>query len=75
MKDYKLYFEPPKELVKLYKEHGLDLEAFNGEGRSALPVPGTFIIDTKGIVRAMKAQTDYKVRMEPADIIKALAAL
>jgi len=75
MKDYKLYFEPPKELVKLYKKHGLDIEAFNGDGRSALPVPGTFIIDQQGIVRAMQAQTNYKIRMEPADIIKALAAL
>jgi peroxiredoxin len=75
MKDYKLYFEPPKELVKLYKKHGLDLEGFNGEGRTALPVPGTFVIDTNGIVRAMTAQTDYKVRMESADIIKALSEL
>ncbi|XPF96035.1 peroxiredoxin-like family protein [Colwellia sp. RE-S-Sl-9] len=75
MKDYKLYFEVPKALVELYKKHGLDLEDFNGEGRTALPVPGTFVIDTKGIVRAMTAQTDYKVRMESADIIKALSEL
>jgi len=75
MKDYKLYFEPPTELVALYKKHGLDLEAFNGEGRTGLPVPGTFVIDAQGVVRAMKAQTDYKIRMEPADILEALAAL
>jgi peroxiredoxin len=75
MKDYKLYFEPSSELVAVYKKHGLDLEGFNGDGRTGLPVPGTFVIDQSGIVRAMKAQTDYKIRMEPADIIKALEAL
>jgi len=75
MKNYKLYFEPSKKLVELYKKHGLDLEGFNGNGRTGLPVPGTFVIDQSGIVRAMKAQTDYKIRMEPADILKALAEL
>jgi len=75
MKDYKLYFEPPQNLVALYKKHGLDLEAFNGKDRTALPVPGTFVIDTQGVVRAMKAQTDYKIRMDSVDIIKALSEL
>lgn len=75
MKSYNLYFEPSKALVDVYKSHGLDLEGFNGNGRTGLPVPGTFIIDQKGIVRAMKAQTDYKIRMEPAEIVKALSSL
>jgi len=72
MKDYKLYFEMPKELLDIYKKHGLDIEAYNGVKRTALPIPGTFVIDQKGIVRAMQAQTDYKIRMEPKDIIQSL---
>ena len=72
MKDYRLYFELPDELVAVYKKHGLDIEAFNGKGRNVLPVPGSFVIDTSGVVRAMHADTDYKQRMEPSAIIDAL---
>ena len=72
MQDYKLYFELPDELVAVYKKHNLNIEGFNGTGRNVLPVPGSFVIDQKGIVRAMQAQTDYKIRMEPAAIIDAL---
>jgi len=72
MKDYQLYFELPAELVDVYKKHGLDIEAFNGKDRNVLPVPGSFVIDTSGVVRAMHADTDYKKRMEPSAIIDAL---
>jgi len=72
MQDYKLYFELPDDLIAVYKKHKLDIEAFNGQGRNVLPVPGSFVIDEKGFVRAMQAQTDYKVRMEPAAIIEEL---
>ena len=72
MKDYKLYFELPADLVEVYKKHGLDIEAFNGKGRNVLPVPGNFVIDTNMIVRAMHTDTDYKERMEPSAIIDAL---
>lgn len=75
MKAYNLYFEVPAKLVKLYKNHGLDLDAFNGKGRHVLPAPGVFVIDQKGVIRAMEASTDYKKRMEPAAILKALASL
>lgn len=72
MQDYKLYFELPADLIAVYKKHKLDIEAFNGPGRNVLPVPGSFVIDKKGIIRAMQAQTDYKIRMEPVTIIDAL---
>jgi peroxiredoxin len=72
MKDYNLYFELPADLVEVYKKHGLDVEAFNGKGRAVLPIPGSFVIDSDGIVRAMHADTDYKTRMEPSTIVNAL---
>ena len=72
MKDYRLYFELPADLVEVYKNHGIDIEAFNGKGRNVLPVPGSFVIDTNGIVRAMFADTDYMKRMEPSVIVDAL---
>ncbi len=72
MKEYKLYFEVSKEVLNIYKKHGLDIEAYNGKNHRALPIPGSFVIDTNGVVRAMQAQTDYKVRMEPKVIIETL---
>ena len=72
MQDYKLYYELPDDLLAVYKAHELDIEAFNGKGRKVLPIPGSFVIDKKGIIRAMHAQTDYTLRMEPAAIIEAL---
>jgi len=72
MKDYQLYIELPDDLLAVYKKHGLDIEAYNGKGRAVIPVPGTFVINQQGIVVAKQAETDYKKRMEPADIIKAL---
>ncbi|MEN8132897.1 MAG: peroxiredoxin-like family protein [Pseudomonadota bacterium] len=76
MRDYRLYFTVPRDLSDLYRDRfGLDLAAYNGPGRYDLPVPGTFVIDHHGIVRAAFADTDYKRRMEPTDIIAALHAL
>ena len=76
MKSYNLYFEVPEELRVLYVENfSLDIAAYNGEGRYGLPVPGTFIIDRQGVIRASFADTDYTKRMEPAAIIEALDKL
>lgn len=75
MQAYKLLYKLSPELVAVYRKHGLDVEEFNGEGRTVLPIPGTYVIDRKGIVRAVHADTDYKKRMEPADIIDVLSKL
>jgi len=75
MKDYKLYFELPDALLTIYKKFDIDIEVFNGEGRNVLPVPASFVIDQKGIVRAMMASTNYQKRMEPQAIIDALKML
>jgi len=76
MQDYRLYFTVSDELSDLYRERfELDLAIYNGPGRYELPVPGTFVIDRSGIVRAAFADTDYKQRMEPANIISALQSI
>ena len=72
MKDYNLYFELPDDLVTLYKKFGINIETYNGNGRNVLPVPGSFVIDQKGVIRATQSSTDYKKRMEPKAMVKAL---
>jgi len=75
MKAYRLYYPLDDKLLAVYRKHGLDIEAYNGPGRTILPVPGTFVIDTDGKVVAMQADTDYTRRMEPEAILQALNKL
>lgn len=75
MQAYRLYYEMDPELVKVYKKLGLNVEDFNGPGRNVLPVPGTFVLDQKGVVRARHAETDYTQRMEPTEIVNILKTL
>lgn len=75
MQDYDLFFQVPEDLVAVYRRMGLDLADYNGDGRYVLPVPGTFIIDRDGMIRAAFADVDYTKRMEPAAILEALEAL
>lgn len=76
MQDYGLLFEVPEELSDVYiRNFQLDIADYNGEGRYILPVPATYVIDRQGVIRAAFADTDYKKRMEPADILAALETL
>jgi peroxiredoxin len=76
MRDYNLYFEVPPELSEVYKHaFGLDLADYNGAGRYVLPVPGTFVIDSRGIIRGAFAKTDYTQRMEPSVILEILKTM
>jgi len=76
MKAYRLYFDVPADLSEVYKQRlSLDLAEFNGKGRYVLPVPATFVIDRDGLVRAAFADTDYRARVEPSDILAALDQL
>ena len=75
MKSYNLYFEVPPELHELYKNRfGFDITDYNGKDRLGLPVPGTFVIGQDGIILSAYAKTDYKMRMEPEDILEVLKA-
>ena len=47
----------------------------NADGQRSLPVPSTFIIDQDGRVRFAAVNADWRVRVEPADVIAALKAL
>lgn len=76
MQAYDLFFKVPKDLDTVYRERlGLDLAEYNGPNRRVLPVPGTFVIDRDGVIRAAFADVDYRKRMEPAAIIAALDQL
>jgi peroxiredoxin len=54
---------------------GLDLEAINADGTTALPMPTTLILDPDLTVRWVDVHPDYTTRSEPAAILEALDAL
>jgi len=60
-----LKFRLPDDLKEVYLSFGLDLVAHNGEDSWTLPMPGRFVVDRAGIVRAVDVDPDYQNRPEP----------
>jgi peroxiredoxin len=54
---------------------GLDLPKHNGEPSWTLPIPGRFVVDRGGIVRAADVDPDYTRRPEPEKTLGDLATL
>ena len=65
----------PEDLKQVYLQFGIDLEAANGEASWTLAVPGTYVIDTGGIIRYASTDADYTRRPEPEETIAALEAI
>ncbi len=62
----------PDERVAKYKaDYKIDLEAASGEMHHTLPHPAVFIVDKDGVIRFAHVNQDYKVRLDPADVLKA----
>lgn len=64
-----LAFHAGKELLQRYLENGLDLSKIYGTQSGILPIPATFVVDQKGIVRYAFVDPDFRVRAEPEDVI------
>lgn len=76
IREYRLQFLMPPKAQEVYLGvYGLDLGKQNADGGWNLPVPGTFIIDQHGIIRTRHVTADFTRRMEPDDVIDALAGL
>jgi len=74
-RDYGLIFTVYEEMRPLYLKWGLDVPASNGDDSWELPVPATYVIDTKGVARTAHVDKDYTKRMEPEQILAALRNL
>jgi peroxiredoxin len=70
-----LRFEVVDPLRSVYAGFGLDIPKFNGDQSWTLPIPGRFVIDRGGIVRAADVDPDYTQRPEPEKTLADLAAL
>jgi peroxiredoxin len=67
-----LVFTLTPDLYEMYASFGNDLETLNGDKSHELPIPGTFVIAQDGTITAAQANADYKVRMEPQEILDTL---
>lgn len=71
-KSYGLVFKLPEKLKKAYKEMGIDLQKDQGNSEWELPVPATFVIGKDRTIHYAFADTDYRKRAEPDEILNAI---
>jgi peroxiredoxin len=72
---YGLVFRLNDEVNGRYQQIGIDFPAIYGNASRFLPIPGTFVIDQKGIIRHAYVNPDFRERMDPAEIVTVLKAL
>ena len=70
-----LRFKLPDDLKQVYLSFGNDLVVRNSEDSWTLPMPGQFVIDALGIVRAVDVDPDYRYRPGPEKTVEDVKAL
>lgn len=70
-----LRFTLPEDLREVYRSFGNDLAQRNGEPSWTLAMPGRFVVDREGIVRAVDVDPDYRYRPEPEKTVEDVRAL
>ena len=66
-----LAFWVDDEFADLMRSVGQDLSAYHAKGAWVLPVPATFVLDSRGVVVARQVDPDYRRRMEIDDLVAA----
>lgn len=74
-KAFGLLFTVDEATQKKYKGYGIDVAANNSNGQWTLPHPGTFVIDTQGVIRWAWVEEDYRKRADPEEVISAVKAI
>ena len=72
MKAYDVNYTMADDMVAKYKNHGIDLEANNGNNEHVLPVPATYVINKDGKITFVHFDKDYRKRASVADVLKAI---
>ncbi len=72
-KAFGLSFQVPEELVSKYKnEYQIDIESAAGAKHHLLPHPAVFVVSQDGVISFAHINEDYRIRLEPEAILKAL---
>ena len=70
-----ILFPQPDTLRPVFDQFGHDLKTRNGDDSFALPIPATFLVDKKGVVRNRYINPDYTQRLEPSTALRWIHAL
>ena len=70
-----LRFRLPEDLIKVYKEFGVDLSVINGEPSGTLPMPARYIIARDGSIAYAEVNPDYTCRPDPSELRPTLERL
>lgn len=65
-------YSVPDFMQVYYRSILVNIPFINGEQSWRLPIPATFVIGRNGIVRWSQGHADFRVRPEPADVLKSL---
>jgi len=65
-------YSVPDYMQGYYRSILVNIPYINGEQSWRLPVPATFMLDRSGVVRWSQGHADFRVRPEPAEVLKAL---
>jgi len=69
-KKLNLAFKVDKDTLDIYKGFGIDLQAYQNNKEYMLPMPGVYVIDTKGVIREIFVDPDYTKRAEPSQVLE-----
>ncbi len=67
-----LVFWVGDQIKEMYRQLGIDLEQFQGNGGWLLPIPATLIVGRDGHVKARFVDPDFRRRMKTEDILAAV---
>src|SRR5262245_55659216 len=74
-RSYGLVWKVSAGLDAIQKGFGVNLTKSNGDASNELPVPGTFVLGADGRIAFSYVNADWRERLEPAEIIRALERL
>lgn len=72
---FKLRYDIPTELRAMFEARGSDMSQRNADGSWTLPISATYVADREGRIILAHADPDWRVRLDPDEIVKTLAAL
>ncbi len=72
---FKLRYDIPAELRAMFEARGSDMSARNADGSWTLPISATFVTDRTGTIVLAHCDPEWRVRLDPVEIIAALGKL
>lgn len=74
-RQFRLVPRIPSSVLTYQLANGNDAAAFNGSILPEVPLPASYVIDSRGTVRWAYVNGDYTGRVEPADVVAAVRAI